>query len=278
MTPLGSVLGPGERAFDASLTVANEFRLLPGLTEDAETARLALRGRWGLCGGREFFAELPVIDRGGGLMDPVIEWWHASTGNPPRGRDVVPRGRSIILEPGSQEFGSALAVGDVTFGFGKQLNGRTHARMAVKLPTGNPALLAGSGGVDAGLSLGHEVPIAAGWDLYLQGGLVAQSPASRLPSARGLVEQATVSLGYAPNGRDRFVVQWDSEASATVTGVSAVDAAHRTMTFAYRRKLSEHGSLELFFAEDGDWGWLDFPGGPDVGPDFTVGLRFTSRP
>ena len=60
----------GEEVFSYSLTGANEFRQGAQIDEDAETWRLTFAYGKGLGNGLEVFAEVPLVERGGGYMDP----------------------------------------------------------------------------------------------------------------------------------------------------------------------------------------------------------------
>jgi len=58
---------------------------------DAETREFRLRARYGLSDNQEIGLELPLIWRGGGVLDGFIDGWHKLFGLPEGGRDRLPR-------------------------------------------------------------------------------------------------------------------------------------------------------------------------------------------
>lgn len=275
---LGAPLAIGERAFEGGISLANDFRRFGLLDEDSEIARLDLRYRqnWGV--GREFYVELPLMSRDGGFLDSIIDWWHRNIlqwTDPVR--DATDHNRSVVELAGEYRFGSAAGIGDLTVGVRQALCPRLTASVAIKLPTGDASRLMGSGAPDFGIALEGWTLISRRWTLYGQIGLVAQGRATRLSGTRGLVDQELLGLLFQANSRETWIVQWQSEMSPTVTGISGADATHRLITFAYRRRLSDTQTLELYFSEDRDLFNGRFPEGANVGPDFTCGVRFGVR-
>lgn len=272
----GEPLGVKERRLELDLTLANDFRRRLEVDEDSEVDRLGVTYRWGLGRSREVWVDGALLSRSGGFLDPIIDAWHrAVLGWSDRARITTERGRSVVALEGEYSFGSATGVGDVTVGITQRLGPRFAVSAAVKLPTGDAGRLLGSGAVDAGVSVEGWTPLGRGWSLYGQIGLIAQGNATRVSGSRSLVDQEAMALVWAKNSKDTWIAQWQSERSPTVTGVSAVDATHRLITFGYRRKLSEYATLELFFSEDRDLFNGRFPEGANIGPDFTAGARYT---
>jgi hypothetical protein len=232
----------------------------------------------GLGRGWDVTFDLPFLTRGGGILDPFIEAWHdiALGGIAGNIRTDQPFGRSYVRVPGAS-YGSAGGVGDVSVAATRRLTDRLMATAALKLPTGNAHKLLGSGNVDAGLALQYQVPAGRRFDLYFQAGLIGQGETNDPPSARGLVHQEAVALGWRATSRDHWVLQWQSEESATVTGVAGSDAPHRILSLSWQRRIAAGQTLELFFSEDGDWLNYRVPELVNLGPDFTAGIRFTRR-
>lgn len=277
--PRPNLLGSGERLWEASWTSANDFRLLSqgsrSVTEDHEVQRLGITYRQGLKNGLEWSIELPWISRGGGFQDPIIDWWHANVlhWSDPQ-RDSTRFGRSVVQVPGSSFNGSTDGIGDISIYLAKPLTKGVVGSVGLKLPTGNAQNLLGSGAFDAGAYVQAQVQIARKLRLHAQLGLVAQGKATELDDSRALVHQEGFALVWQPNSRDAWIAQWQGEASATETGVPGSDATHRLITIGYKRKLSAKQQLDLFFSEDRDVFNGKFPEGANVGPDFTVGIRF----
>ena len=124
---------------------------------DGETYRQALSWRRGLGQGWEYFFEIPAVAHTGGAFDGFIEGWHDAFSLPQGGRDTAPRDRlSLTYADGGTTRADVgrdvLSLGDASFGVGYALpslpvpNDGVAARAAVKLPTGDPDSLTGSGG------------------------------------------------------------------------------------------------------------------------------------
>lgn len=279
--PRGNLTPVGHRKFEVSFVTANDFRYMTSSTgtveEDYEVERLGLTYRAGLPGHLEWSIELPLVSRGGGFQDPIIDWWHANVLHwSDERRNSTRFGRSTVSLPGSERFGSAAGLGDIS-GFLSKSCGRWIGSVGLKLPTGDSSKLLGSGNVDLGLSIEGSFPVCRKLTLFGQIAGILQGNAKRLSGTRDFVHQEALSLVLQPNGRDAWIAQWQGEASALETGVSGSDATHRLLTFGYQRRLSERQRLDLYFSEDRDVFNGKIPEGANVGPDFTMGVRISYR-
>ena len=276
-TPRSHTLKVNESCFSYTLIVANEFRQIGQVDEDAETWRLGLEySAWSPNG--EWSVEAPILSRSGGMLDPLINWWHDGVlGDPNPIRDSTPRGRARIEIPGTEPFDSALGVGDVSFGYARQLGPLAVGRVGAKLPTGNPSMLTGSGGFDVGAAIDLALPITHGFQLGMSGSYVFQGRAPRLGQARRTAYASAIAFTWEPNGGESWILQWNTEQSPTVTGNTALDGDHRVISFGYTRKTGRHGEWQAYFSEDGDFRWFRFPGGATIGPDFTLGIKVVRR-
>jgi hypothetical protein len=282
LLPEFGVPARGDRLWSVSWVVANDIKdysdpSAPPMREDQETLRVALRYEEGLGKARAWWVEVPFVARGGGFLDPIIDWWHAHVlGWSDPLRNNTPFGRSTVEIPGAGVFGSAGGLGDISGGMDISLGGGWQASCAVKLPTGAAEKLIGSGAPDGALGVSGMHRLGAKWWWYVQGALVLQGKATRLPRSRDLVHQEALAFIYVPNSKDRWVAQWQGEASATCTGQPGSDATHRVVSIGYRRKIAADQTLEAFFTEDRDV----LPGMPilvSVGPDFTIGMIWRRR-
>ncbi|AIE86551.1 DUF3187 family protein [Fimbriimonas ginsengisoli] len=279
--PRPDVLGQGERSLSLGFTAANDIRKLyvggvAVVDEDYEIDRLLARYRVGL--GHELDAtfDLPILDRSGGFLDPLVSAWHRFVlrGYPSQ-RDGVPYGQIRVLLPGNGPYGSAFGIGDLSASLSRRLTPRLMGTVAVKLPTGDAHKILGSGAVDSAVALQYRTALGPRWTVFVQAGAVAQGSSTELRNTRPLVHQEAVVLTCRANSRDEWVAQWQGEASSTETGISGSDAPHRLISFGFHRKLSERQMLELFFSEDRDF--LNIGGLTGVGPDFTAGVRVVTR-
>lgn len=275
--PSPNLLGPGKRRWEASWTAANDFRR-PGdgaVAEDYEVHRLGLLYREGFGEGLEWAVEVPWISRNGGFLDPVIDWWHESVlGWSDRRRNGTPFGGTSIQMPQGSFSGSADGLGDVSLFLSKSFGKGVVGSVGLKLPTGNARQLLGSGAVDVGAYVQAQFPVARKLRLHAQFGLVAQGKATELEDSRPLIHQEGLALVWQANSRDAWIAQWQAEASSSRAFLRGSDNPHRLITIGYKRKLSDRYNLDLFFSEDRDLFSGQFPKVANIGPDFTVGVRF----
>lgn len=270
-----SALAPGAREWSAGITSANEFRIVGTVVEDSETQRLNLRLRQGEKWG-EWSVDLPILSRGSGFQDPIIDGWHKLVlGWSDPVRDATKFGRSQVSNAGRYSFGSATGIGDITVGAAKSF-GRLSTQAALKLPTGDRGELLGSGSPDLGVAIGY----ASGkgkWHGHAMAGLVLQGRASRLGQAAKLAHQLGLALIYQPNSRDEWILQWQSEEAPIRTGQSRLDLPHRMVTVGYRRRVADRQWLELAFSEDEDLPNRRAPLIASAGPDLTLIVRWVWR-
>ena len=275
MAPRASGLAAGRSEFGIGLHFANELRLAGAVREDAETDRLLLDYRRGVGGGWTVGGSVALVSRGGGWMDGPIDFWHGLIGSTGTPRDGVPYGRSFVTGPG-YSFGSATGLSDLDLRAVREFAGGWSAGGSVKLPTGRAAGLLGSGAVDG------TVDVAKRWRsgrfrFLAQAGLTFQGRATRLPGARATVPQVLLMAAWAPNSRDAYLLQIQSETSAIRTGVGASDGTHRIGSLGYRRRVGAEKWVEVHFSEDDDIGFLRGSGLLGSGPDFAWGARYVVR-
>ncbi len=275
-TPQAVGLEPGESRWSVSWTEANDLRAAGSNLEDYEATRLLMEHRRALANGLEVGLELPLLSRHGGFLDGIIDWWHANVlGWSDPLRDASPQGRATVRGPALGSFGSATGLGDAAVRVRKAA-GRWRIGAALKLPTGDAGELLGSGAADLALAAERGWSLGGRWSLHAYGAAVLQGRPTRLRGARDVAWQAGFGLVWSPNPRDQWVAQWQHEDSALRTHVPPLDAPHRLVTFGYRR-LWKGGLVEAFFSEDRDLFNGSWPEGANVGPDFTVGLRYEAR-
>ena len=279
--PRGRLLRAGQSELSGALIISNDLRKLPNasapaLVEDQETARLSVRYRQGFAWG-EFEVEVPLLSRGGGILDPVMEWWHEHIIGVTNLRSQTPYGRSEVILPGSGRFGSAAGLGDITTQFSRSLTPAVDLSIGLKFPTGDASRLLGSGAVDEGINLSYRHRVSSRLAISSQVGWVGQGRATRVANSRSDVHQESLSFVMTPNTRDAWTLQWQGEASALVTGLPVSDETHRMLSFGYSRKLNSRDHVQVFFSEDGDFLNYRVPELVNIAPDFTLGLRWTRR-
>lgn len=278
LTPRSRIAPPGARTLTYSFVVANEFRRSGPIDEDAETLRVAFEYREGLEGGWELFGEVSLLGRGGGVLDPLIDWWHNTLlGDRNLTRDGVARGRSTVSFPGGGPFGSEAGIGDVSFGAAYSPRPGALLRVGLKLPTGYAPGLLGSGAFDVGVAGDLRVPAGRRLTLDLNAGLTLQGRPTHMAGGRRSVASSSVALTWLWTSRDAWTVQWSAEQSPTRTGLAELDGDHRVMSLGYQRRVDDMTVVQVYLSEGGDFRWARFPGGATVGPDLTIGVRIIRR-
>lgn len=158
-----AVTGEGEWQWDATLDLTSHFQVTNGAGEsiilDGETARAALQARYGLNESWTLGLELPWVHHGGGFLDSFIIDWHDFWGFPQRGRDRDERDKidfryvrggnaRINIDSAAEGPGDVIVSAQRRLWRDKDSTGLLHTQL--KLPTGDPDKLTGSGAVDAG--------------------------------------------------------------------------------------------------------------------------------
>ena len=283
--------------FDVQLDFINNT-LIPdpnlgaGVVEDNEYQRLRLGWRHGLDSRTEVGVFASVEWRNGGILDGIIRAYHhllglkANSEDVPLGRDHYPLyesklelhdtrdGREVVNQ------GNGFGLGETMVTLKRRLisaNPRSalSARLALKLPTGNPTLLLGSGSLDEGASLDGRYSLGRDVILYGNIGYVMLGHASRLPQARPNTVETLVALEYRPNNRDSFVAQVDGNGQFVRTGNAFADRSNVTATFGYERVLDRHLLGFVSFSESGHIHKFMLPALSNIGPEFTLSLGLT---
>jgi hypothetical protein len=261
------------------------------VVEDNEYQRLRLSWRRGLDNRTELGVFASLEWRNGGVLDGIIKAYHHLLGLPanaedvPLGRDHFPlyesklelndsTGKEIVNQ------GNAFGLGETMVTLKRRLtpaNRRSAlaARFGLKLPTGNPTLLLGSGNIDEGLSLDGRYSLGRDIIVYANLGYVIMGHASHLPGARPNTVETLVALEYRPNNRDSFVAQVDGNGVFVRTGNTFADRSNVTATFGYQRVLDRHLLGFLSFSEGGHIHNFTLPSLSNIGPEFTLSTGVT---
>ena len=147
---------------------------------DTEMSRTAFTARFGTARRIEVDLEVPVLAYLGGVFDSAIEGYHRTFGLANGGRDIYEKDIvQMVLTIGDDQYfnnrsPSTLQLGDISlvarFPLLETPRGALAGSVAVKLPTGDPETLGGSGSLDAGVELEgtlqgkrQRLHLAAGW-------------------------------------------------------------------------------------------------------------------
>ncbi len=268
---------------DAASNYAVDDRPPEHIHLDGEIYRTTLALRYGAGKGIEVGLDIPYVIETGGFLDASIQWWHTAFGLPQGGRDQVPHNRLLFSyeRNGVERFHidhSNDGIGDIRLSGALQLYrsevrpGRAAAlRASLKLPTGDSALLHGSGGTDFALwlSAADDYPYSGGhFAVFGAAGGMALSRGDVLRELqRNLVAFGTLGVGWSPsqwlalkaqlNGNTPFY----RNSSLRELAASAQLVAGGTIAF------SEKSSLDLGFSED----ILVISSSPDI--VFNIALR-----
>ena len=289
----GDVLPRKAERFGLQFDVANNL-LRPALDdgpvviEDNEYQRLSLSWRHGMGKETEIALYVPLLWRNGGFLDSILSSYHSLVGyngaqdDNPAGRDAYPKyqSRLVLADVNGNvliDQGNAFGLGETLLTLKRSLvrptpRSAVALRLGVKLPTGNPTLLLGSGSPDLGISLDARYSVGREIILYANLAGVVMGKANKLPEARSGMVQTLVGLEYRPNNRDSFILQFDSNSLAVRTGNGIADRLQTTGTVGYKRVLDRHYVLAVSFSENGDVPNYAAPTIASIGPDFTVSL------
>lgn len=252
---------PGEGTTLAAALVWSNTTNLPRdaherLYVDEETAEIDLRIRQGR-GEWMFAAELPLLVRGGGILDGPIDDWHAFLGVNRGDRPYVRSNAYRITyqvagsPPASVERGAAL--GDVPLEVGRRLHSGTDAQLSawlgVKLPTGQVTHGTSNGSVDVSAWLSGNVAWSARWSSYAQGG-VSRTAENPLVHARPRsVAFGTLALNWAATPALTAVVQLDSHGALADSDLNFLKPT-LTGTFGGRWRVATRTWFDIGVMED----------------------------
>jgi hypothetical protein len=152
-----------DAGYQMLLTVANTTNMnrrgSERLVVDAESTELRVLWSEDLDSNWRIRASVPIVHYGGGVLDPLIDGWHAVLGldggsRPHRRDDALAieysgGGTTIHMDQ------SYTGIGDMSMDVGRKLITRRAFALSVwgglELPTGNSQRLTGNGAVDAGV-------------------------------------------------------------------------------------------------------------------------------
>jgi hypothetical protein len=158
------------RRLEASFDVANHYRLSLRngqlLVLDGETTRTAVSFTQGFGERWSIGAEVPIFHVSGGVLDDLIDGWHSTFALPDGGRNNRPEGVLLFLMAAGTGLFFELdepqtGLGDIELTAARSFgsSGGFVLQAAVKLPTGDEEMLAGSGSTDWSLTFMRSRPL-----------------------------------------------------------------------------------------------------------------------
>lgn len=275
----GVALGVGKRDVRFDLTWVNEFKEEPRdfsakIREDYESQRLVTKVRWGVADG-EWWAEVPVVARNGGILDAAIDWWHQLAFSYKTLRDYSAHGRVDIYAADGTRWGSAFGIGDVSGGRVWRLGAGAWMASA-KVPSGSGRALLGSGGWDIGAAYAHSHQWGK-WSAHALAGLVWQGSSPYLKAERRMVNQLQLGWSVKTSATESWGMEWASEPAAAKVGVRTADSAHNVLAFGFRKSNGDR-TLDILLIEDGDFIFYNkAPSVSNLGADFCLSVSLTKK-
>ena len=268
----GRITPPGRTRLRLVIDSANNFTTDESADEsvrfDGETSRITLSLRHGFGDYWEAGLDIPVVSHRGGMFDGLIENWHNTFGLPQGGRDDAPRNRLeyFYRQEGEEKdrldfSNSGTGLGDTTIYLSYQLTHDTLSRRqialrgGIKLPSGDPDNLRGSGGTDIHLRLAisdgeslknYNISLFGSMGLlWLEKGEVLQSKQHQTVGFGG------IGLGWTPVKRLTLKVQIDGHtAFFSDSQLKQIDSPAAQLAMGGTIKLSERLAIDLCVIED----------------------------
>lgn len=282
LNPLVSIFGlpawdtvvPGNRV-EATFEVASHYRLSAAgadrLTLDGETERTTLKFAHGFDGGWSLGAELPYYRVSGGFLDDVIDAWHSTFHLPDGGRNLRPENQLLFrISRGGTDFflldRPQSGIGDVQVKLAKALGDEQKfvVQVAAKLPTGDEAMLSGSGSADASITLLRTQAVTtrtrpAGY-YWGVGMVLAGKPDGIAFAANRWVYTGILGGSWRPWPKFGLKAQLDFHGAFFDTPLEEFGASASLFTFGAWRPVGRHGTVDFAFVED-----IRVSTGPDFG-------------
>ena len=202
-------------------------------------------------------ARLPLLWRGGGVLDGLIDRWHRLTGLPDSNRPQYPRdelhvsGLDPRLQPIAWSGAAGSALGPLELALQWSLGARggwaTAVATRVQLPTAGGSF--GGGGVQAGAQLLAAHGLGGGGDVYLGlGGTAASARAQQGLTYARLRPGGFLAFEWRPWRAVSLLAQGDA-ASRLVRDVEGFPGLHLTLKMGARVDVAPSWRLQAGFTE-----------------------------
>lgn len=231
---------------------------------DGETYRTVLEASLGLSDRLAVGLTLPFVAHSGGFLDSIIHAWHDSLGLSNSRRDDFPRNELEYSYAGEPEqfalFRRSRGIGDLRLTADWRLHdGGAHgrslaARGGLKLATGAPERLHGSGSTDVSVQLlSTDRATLAAWDTTLAwmiGGLWLGDSEVLGDLRRDAVAIASVGLSRPVWGALSLRLQLDGHTSFYDTSLRPIGANSVQLTFGGTVELARAGRIDIAMIEN----------------------------
>jgi hypothetical protein len=298
----GTTLEAGRSALAVHLDVGNDLLTprpeLDGsshqpatVIEDTETQRLSVAYRRGVGRRTEVGVQAFLIDRDGGVLDQLLQYYHELVGlthaspDTPDGRHDLSFYHSTVFLRGTD--GRVLVDAHATAGLGdlslfvkrslvSQPTLAVGVRAGLKLPTGDAARLLGSGGTDGGLDVDMTRRLSHRRALFADAGWVWMAKDTHIATAATHQFQYAAGLEWLVRSRASLVLQTEGGSRVVTTGNAHADSPPSLLTLAYRHQSGPHTTYTFAFSENGDIFEYHLPRLAGIGPDvtFSAGIEW----
>lgn len=278
------LLAESESSLRFSVDIANNSRDSRSEDEriciDGETYRMALTWKRGLAPDLQIGIEVPYLSHRDGVMDGMIENWHNLLGISNSNREDWPRNRLLYRYENDKDRqllvdSTSSGIGDIVLFLSRALRvDDSSVRLAVhsslKLATGDPDELLGSGAADVAIWLSaSDYKQHWQWPLkiYGQGGVLLKGEGDILPDQqKNLVLFGTLGVGWRPMEWIDLKAQIDGHTSHFHSDLDQLGGAAIQLTLG--------GSIHL----DRDIRRIDVSFGENLTtdsiPDFMINLSY----
>ncbi len=249
----------------------NEFLLLDGETVRLEVGLFhQINEQWSM----ELL--IPFIHHSGGKLDAFVDDWHQVFDLPASGRPNAPSDRLLyrysvdgdrLLDYTLNASGPGDLQMAALYKLGAGFVDKSLLRVGIKLPTGNPDKLFGSGGFDVYADINHRFLLADS-KLSLAGmaGMLVMQQSDIFPNQRTFVAYASTSLSLQANKKITLDLQLLAHTGFFKSELKVLADTSLQLVFGGRVGLSESLEMQFAMSEDPVYGTS-----PDV--VFHLGLR-----
>ena len=254
------------------------------LVLDGETTRLSLRHRQRLSSCWQWGATLPLISHNGGVFDRAIDDFHKIFGFPDAGRDNTSfNSLTYFYEDGDgvkhDIETSQTGVGDVQLALQYSASCMATAdstaqdsllRLGIKLPTGDPDKLLGSG--EADLFADWQSPIwnpRGRWNTGVAAGLLLTGQSNRFAEQEPLIFYGSLGTQFAASYKLRLIAQLDGHSPFYDSRLGELGDPSINLAVGLRYLQGASNTFELSISEDV---------AVDTTPDIVLRLAWKYRP
>ena len=251
---------------------------------DGESSELVVRHRQRLSACWQIETHIPFISHGGGEFDRAIDDWHQFFGLPDADRQSVDFHQINYRYQNSSGNAPTVTapqsgIGDIQVSVQRSLRcfatadttgAEPTVRLGVKLPSGNPSELRGSGKTDVFADIQSPVwRISERWHLGANFGILLLGNSERLGIQRQSAAYATGGVLFRLSHRYRIIAQLDWHTPFYRSALTELGNDTVSLSVGARILLPSNQSIELSISEDL---------AVDTAPDIVARLAWIYRP